>query len=142
MDNPNLSMHNAVTQNALQDFPNHRCWAVIGVSTDRSKYGNKIFRDLLEAGYKVYAINPKLEVVEGQACYPSIQDLPEVPDVVNVVVPPQAAEKVVLDCIEAGVKRIWFQPGSESDVAIHEAEAAGITVVSNACIMIQKKQWA
>ncbi len=127
--------------NPLEEFPKMKRWAVVGVSTDREKYGNKIYLDLRNAGYEVYAVNPKLDEVEGDRCYPSLDDVPVTPDVVDVVVPPAVAEKVVEDCLAKGVKNIWFQPGSESDEAIAKAEQGGMTVVSNACIMIQKQNW-
>jgi hypothetical protein len=119
-----------------------RVWAVVGVSNDREKYGNKIYRDLREAGYTVYAVHPKLSEVEGDTCYASVRDLPEVPDVVDVVIPPAAALDVIDHCVAKGVQRVWFQPGSESPEAIEKARQAGLHVVHDACIMIQKQQWA
>lgn len=127
--------------NYSAEFPKYRKWAVVGVSDDREKYGNKIYRDLRNAGYQVFAINPKLETVEGDPCYASIKDLPETPDVVDLVVPPQVSSKVVDDCLSAGIKRIWFQPGSESEEAVQKAEQGGMEVVYDACIMIQKQAW-
>lgn len=125
----------------LEEFPKLRKWAVVGVSEDRSKYGNKIYRDLREAGYTVFAVNPKLDTVEGDPCYPSLGALPEVPEVVDLVVPPAVSEHVVAECLKLGIRRIWFQPGSESDAAIQKAEEGGMDVVANACIMIQKAAW-
>jgi predicted CoA-binding protein len=127
--------------NYVAEFPKYRTWAVVGVSEDRNKYGNKIYRDLRNAGYRVFAVNPKLSTVEGDPCYPSIKALPEVPEVVDLVVPPAVSLNVVQDCLDAGAKRIWFQPGSESEEAIEKARAAGMEVVHDACIMIQKREW-
>jgi predicted CoA-binding protein len=124
--------------NYVAEFPKYRKWAVVGVSEDRSKYGNKIYRDLRDAGYTVFAVNPKLSTVEGDPCYASIKDLPEIPDVVDLVVPPAVSLKTVEDCLAAGAKRIWFQPGSESDEAVKKAQDGGMEVVYDACIMIQK----
>lgn len=124
--------------NYVAEFPKYRKWAVVGVSEDRSKYGNKIYRDLRDAGYQVFAVNPKLSTVEGDPCYASVQDLPEVPDVVDLVVPPTVSLKTVEDCLAAGAKRIWFQPGSESAEAVKKAQDGGMEVVYDACIMIQK----
>ena len=123
------------------EFPRQRRWAVVGVSENREKYGNKIYRDLKAAGYDVYGVNPKIETIEGDRCYASLADLPVKPDVVNVVVPPQAGAAVVADCMALGIRRIWFQPGAESDAAIAQAQAGGMDVVHDACIMIQKQQW-
>lgn len=128
--------------NYLAEFPKYRKWAVVGVSEDRTKYGNKIYRDLRDAGYTVYAVNPKLQAVEGDACYASLADLPETPDVVDLVVPPAVAERVVADCLATGIRRIWFQPGSESETAIAKAQQGGMEVVHDACIMIQKQAWS
>jgi predicted CoA-binding protein len=130
-----------VVSNYIAEFPKYRTWAVVGVSEDREKYGNKIYRDLREAGYQVYAINPKLQTVEGDPCYASVKALPAIPDVVDLVVPPAVSLSVIQDCIEAGIKRIWFQPGSESEEAIQKAKDAGMEVVHDACIMIQKRDW-
>ncbi len=127
-----------MNENPLADWPKLQPWAVIGVSTDREKYGNKIYLDLREAGYRVYAVNPKLSEVEGDRCYPNLSALPEKPAVVNLVVPPQATMGVVEECHKLGIERVWFQPGSESDEAIAKAESYGIYVLANACIMIQK----
>lgn len=130
-----------MVSNYIAEFPKYRTWAVVGVSEDREKYGNKIYRDLREAGYQVYAINPKLQTVEGDPCYASVKALPAIPDVVDLVVPPAVSLSVIQDCIEAGIKRIWFQPGSESEEAIQKAKDAGMEVVHDACIMIQKRDW-
>lgn len=125
-------------ENPLADWPKLQPWAVVGASQDKEKYGNIIYRDLKAAGYRVYPVNPKLDSVEGDTCYPSIQSLPEKPAVVDMVVPPQAVLKVLDDCKEAGIERVWFQPGSESDEAIAKAESFGMKVVANACIMLKK----
>lgn len=127
--------------NYVAEFPKYRKWAIIGASEDRSKYGNKIYRDMREAGYTVYAVNPKLDTVEGDPCWHSVKDLPEKPDVVDMVVPPPVAERVIEDCLAAGINRVWFQPGSESDAAVEKAKAGGMEVVHDACIMIQKQAW-
>ena len=128
--------------NLWDEFARCRTWAVIGVSADRSKYGNKIYQDLRNAGYTVYAINPKLTEVEDTPCYPNLASLPEKPQVVDVVVPPAVGDAVVDECLALGLTRIWFQPGSESESAIAKAQAGGMQVVSDACIMIQKRDWA
>ncbi len=128
----------AMQENPLADWPKLQPWAVVGVSENREKYGNIIYRDLKDAGYTVYGINPKLDTIEGDTCYPNLAALPQKPAVVNLVVPPQVALSVVEECKAQGIERVWFQPGSESDEAIAKAESYGIHVLANACIMIQK----
>lgn len=126
--------------NLMAEFPKYDCWAVVGVSEDSSKFGHKIYLDLKSAGYEVLGVNPKLSSLNGDTVYPALTNLPKVPDVVNVVVPPKVALSVVDDCVKSGAKRIWFQPGSSSDEVVEKAKKAGLEVVHDACIMIQKKR--
>lgn len=113
-------------------------FAVVGVSRNPGKYGHKVYRDLREGGYKVYPVNPGEEEVLGDKCYPSLKDLPEKPDVVDIVVNPEVTEKVVKECRKLGVRKVWMQPGSESNRAIEFCRQAGIEVLHGVCIMIER----
>jgi len=62
------------------------------------------------------------------------------PDVANLMVPHQVAEEIVKTCKELGVKKVWMQPGSESNGAIRFCGANGIDVVYGACIMIERRK--
>ena len=114
--------------------------AIVGVSSNRDKYGFKIFMDLLKRGYDIFGVNPNLKDLNGIKIYPSIKDLPEKPHIVIIVVPPQIAEKIVDECIEVGVEEIWFQPGSESESAVEKSKKAGIKAVT-ACFMVSNGIW-
>ena len=128
-------------QQRIRDFVNRRVWAVVGVSRDRAKYGNRIFRDLRRAGYVVYGVNPRGGEVDGQALYRSLASLPDDVEVLDVVVPPEVTEQVVQEAHRLGLKRVWLQPGAESAAAIAWAEAHGMEVVYDACAMVNKKWW-
>ncbi|HNW43738.1 MAG TPA: CoA-binding protein [Elusimicrobiales bacterium] len=114
--------------------------AVVGVSDDASKYGHRIFRDLLKAGYPVKGVNPKGGFVLGNNIYKSLSEIETRPDLVITVVPPAVTEQVVEECNKLGVKTIWLQPGSESPAAIEKAAAYGIKTIA-ACFMVQKGVW-
>lgn len=120
---------------------NERVWAVVGASNNREKFGNRIFRDLRAAGYKVYPVNPNEEEVEGDRAYASVADLPEKPAVVDVVVPSWVGQKVARETAEAGIPYFWLQPGAESDELIANAEELGLKVIHNACAMVEKRRW-
>jgi hypothetical protein len=64
--------------------------------------------------------------------------LPEKPDVVDVVVPPRVTEAVVKDCNRLGIKRVWMQPGSESEMAIKFCKDNNISVIFGKCIMVER----
>lgn len=119
-----------------EQYLKKKVYAVVGVSRDKSKYGYKVFKEMKDAGLNVYPINPNATNINGVKAYPSLDVLPEKPDMVVCVVPPKITELVVDSCIKLGVKTIWLQPGSESPSAIKKAQSAGIDVIHNACIMI------
>ena len=114
---------------------------ILGVSDNTDKYGYKIFKDLLEAGYKIKGINPKGGEVLGRAIYKNLEEIGEKPDLVITVVKPEITLAAVKKCAEMNIKKIWMQPGSESEEAITEAKNLGMEVISNACFMIIKKVW-
>lgn len=110
--------------------------AVVGASRNPEKCGYKLYKFFKDAGCKrVYPVNPNAEAVDGDRAYPSLDRLPERPDVVNVVVPPQVSQKVAKEAAELGIKRIWFQPGSEDEEAIRTCLRAGMRVVWGVCMM-------
>lgn len=117
-------------------------FAVVGASRDPAKFGHKVFRDLLEAGYEVYPVNPRADEILGRRCYPDLRSLPRRPDVVVFVVPPKVTEALAEDCIELGVRFVWMQPGAESEEAIRMLEEAGVKVFHNVCIMITRRSRA
>jgi predicted CoA-binding protein len=128
-------------ENLIQEFVNQRVWAVVGASTDPDKNGNRVFRSLRDAGYVVHGVNIRGGEIEGQPLYRSLVDLPEVPAVVDTVVPPPVTEQVVRQCAELGITRVWMQPGSESEAAIAFCQEHGIKVVYDTCAMMRKRSW-
>lgn len=115
--------------------------AVAGVSENPEKFGYKIFVDLLEAGYSVFAVGVRGGTVNGKPVYKTLSDLPEKPDLVITVVPPVGTDKIVDDCIKLGIKEVWMQPGSQSFEAKTKAEEAGIKVTYRGCFMVQEGVW-
>ncbi len=110
--------------------------AVVGVSEDRAKWGRKVYEELKSAGYKIYPINPKHKKIGSDRCYPNLKALPEKPDVVITVVPPQITEKIVEQCRFLGINKVWMQPGSESEKAIAFCENNNINTIHHACFVV------
>jgi len=123
-------------QAAVKDFVSRKTFAIVGVSRSGQKYGNIVFRDLEAKGYKLYPIHPEAGTLEGVTAYKDFASLPEKVDGVILVVPPEQTEKVVQDAAAAGVKRVWMQPGAESEAAIQFCEENGILAVHDMCIMV------
>jgi predicted CoA-binding protein len=117
-----------------------KTWAVVGANNNQDKFGYKIFKFMDGTGqFKIYPVNPGLSEVMGHKCYPSIADLPEKPDVVDVVVPPRVGEQVMRDCAAAGVQYVWLQPGADAPAVAKLGEELGLTVVK-ACVMAELRK--
>jgi predicted CoA-binding protein len=97
-----------------------------------------VYKDLKNAGYEVYPVNPNADEILGDKCYTSLEYLPIKPHVVDVVVPPKVTEQLVETCKKIGIPKVWLQPGSESENAIKFSEENGIQVVHGACVMIER----
>jgi uncharacterized protein len=116
--------------------------AVVGATDSPGKYGGIIYRDLRSRGHRVVAVNPNRETVAGDPSHPDLGSLPELPDIVNVVVPPSRAVGVVDDWADLGGTSIWFQPGSYDREVLARAQQSGMSVVDGDCIMVVSRRLA
>jgi len=129
-----------MNEELIKEFLNKRnIFAVVGASGNPKKYGYQVYKDLKEAGYTVYPVNPNADEIFGDRCYSDIKNLPAKPDVVDLVVPPKATEETVKTCKTFGITKVWMQPGSESETAINFCHDNNIDVVHGVCIMIERK---
>ena len=130
-----------MTEKQITDFlRKQNVFAVVGVSQNPEKYEHQVYKDLKGGGYVVYAVNPNINEVLGDRCYHSLSELPEKPDVVDTVVPPTVTEKIVKECKELGIERVWMQPGSESEHAINFCTRNNIKVVHDVCVMVKRRE--
>ncbi|KUH34530.1 CoA-binding protein [Thermococcus celericrescens] len=111
--------------------------ALVGASPNPSKYGNIILRDLVGKGYEVLPVNPKHEEIEGLRCYRSVRELPGDVDVIVFVVPPAVGLGIAKEAVEAGFKRLWFQPGAESDEIARLLDEKGVEYGFGKCIIAE-----
>jgi predicted CoA-binding protein len=117
-----------------------RTFAVVGVSRDPAKYGHMVYATLKDHEYTVYPVNPSTDMIGDDVCYPRLETLPETPDCVVTVVPPEVTQEVARTAGRLGVRYIWMQPGSESEAAVNAAHAAGLRAVyGGPCIMVAVK---
>jgi uncharacterized protein len=127
----------SLDQSKLTLFLSAESFAVAGASTRREKYGNKVFRALLESGRTTYPLNPVAGEIEGRPAFAKIGDLPLTPESLSIVTPPEVTRQIVQDAIAAGVKHIWMQPGAEDEQASQAAREAGINVIDDgSCVLV------
>ena len=126
----------------LQIIENHRSVALVGVSANPIRSSNFVSAYLLRTNLRTYPVNPAYDEVLGQPCYPSLFDLPETPDIVDVFRNRDALPGVVDEAIEVGAKVIWFQLGLRHDEAARRATEAGLKVVQDRCLKIEHARFS
>jgi len=124
-------------QNLVKDFLKQKRFAVAGSFRNETKYAYKILRTLIKKRYEVYPVNPRFNDVDGVKCYKSVRDIPCDIDVVNIVTPPSVTETIIKECLEKSIKRVWFQPGAESEAAIKFCRDNNIDVIHGLCVMLE-----
>jgi predicted CoA-binding protein len=113
--------------------------AVVGATDSPTKYGAKIYRDLKSKGFRVFAVNPTRDEVDGDPCWHSLAELPETPTIVDFVIPPQRTLRVLAQCLELGLMNVWIQPGAEDDAVLAYLEEHPFNHLANACIMVHAR---
>lgn len=129
-------MPNSTSKALVDDFVSSKSLAVVGASRNSKKFGNLAYRELKAKGYRVFPVNPNVDHLGDDVCYPSLKALPEKVDGVVIVVPPKETEKVVQEAAEAGITRVWMQQGAESKEAVKLCEEKGLSEVHGECIMM------
>lgn len=124
-------------EHQIADFLSGKSFAVVGASTDRSKYGNKVLRCFHQHDYSVVPFNPREKMIEGLAVAKSLTDCRPVPHAISIITPPDVTEKIVKQAVELGIKHIWMQPGAGNAAAVATCQQAGCSVISGGpCILV------
>jgi len=114
--------------------------AVIGLSDNPQKPSHYVSLYMQQQGYTIYPVNPAIETVLGQRSYPSLTDLPIKPEIVNVFRLPHFIPAIVDEMLTLNLTNLWIQQGIVNEAAALKAEAAGIHVVMDRCIMIEHRR--
>ncbi|HEY1308593.1 MAG TPA: CoA-binding protein [Vicinamibacterales bacterium] len=127
----------------VDDFLAQKRIAVVGVSRNDSGHpaANLIYRRLKTSGHDVFAVNPQMQTFEGDRCYPDLQSIPGKVDGVVIVTRPETTERIVHQCSNAGVRRVWMHQSvrkgsSVSPEAVDYCRRHDISVIAGACPMM------
>jgi len=113
--------------------------AVIGLSGDPTKPSHYVSAYLQSLGHRILPINPSVDEVLGEKAYPSLSALPEKPDLVNVFRLPRFIPAIVDEMIALNLSALWLQQGIRYPEAAAKAEAHGIRVVMDRCLMVESR---
>jgi predicted CoA-binding protein len=116
-----------------------RTLAVVGLSDDPAKASYRVSAYMQAQGYRIVPVNPAVESVLGEKSYASLSEVKERVDVVNVFRLPKAIPAIVDEMLALGLKNLWVQTGIVNEAAAERAEAGGIRVVMDRCIMVEHR---
>jgi predicted CoA-binding protein len=122
----------------IEDALHCRRVVVAGATDNPAKFGYDVYRALKAAGYRVFALNPNADTVDGDPAYPALDNLPEPAELIVTVTQPPVTEQLAREAHRAGISIIWMQEGSESTAAVREAEANGLRVIHGGpCVLTE-----
>jgi len=116
--------------------------ALVGVSPNPLRSSNFVATYLIRTPFRIYMVNPAADEVLGQPAYPTLADLPEVPDIVDVFRRHDAVPEVVEQAIAVGARVVWLQLGVRHDEAARRAMDAGLLVVQDRCLKIEHARFS
>jgi len=108
--------------------------AVVGLSNNPERPSYDVASYLKDHGYRIIPVNPTIKEALGEKAYPSLKEIPERVDVVQIFRRPEEVPAIVEDAIAIGAKVVWMQPGAENEDAAAKAESAGLKAVVGACM--------
>lgn len=109
--------------------------AVVGLSSKRYRASHGVSEYMQRSGYRIIPVNPEEREVLGEKAYPSLDDVPEAVDIVDIFRRSEFVPEVVDAAIRKGAKVVWMQEGVIHEQAAAKARAAGLDVVMDRCIL-------
>ncbi len=116
--------------------------AVVGLSDDPARTSHRIAAYMQEAGYRVIPINPGIESALGEKAFPSLGEVSERVDIVNVFRRSEEIPALVDETIEKRPRAFWMQKGIAHPTSARRLEDAGVTTIQNLCIKTAHRELA
>jgi predicted CoA-binding protein len=129
-----MAHRNPTTEEIRALLTEARVVAIVGASSNPDKAAYGIMQKLQRVGYRVIPVNPREQEVLGEKAYPSLADIPERVDIVDVFRRPEDTPAIADEAVKIAAKALWLQTGISNEDAAARAKAAGLIVVMDACI--------
>jgi len=124
----------------LDILTNYKTIAVVGLSSNPARPSYGVTEYIQSSGYQIIPVNPNETDVLGEPSYASLDDVPQKIGIVDIFRRPEEVASVVDAAIRVGAKVVWMQLGIVNEAAAEKAQAAGLTVVMDACMLIEHKK--
>ena len=131
----------------VRDFLAQKRFAFIGVSRQPKDFSRALFREFQSRNYEPVPVHPEAAEIEGVPCFARLADVKPPVEAVLLMTSPSVSKVLVKECVEAGIKRIWFYrgagQGSVSPEALATCEANGMTAIPGECpfMFFEGTQW-
>ena len=132
----------AAADPVLEILKKYKMIAVVGLSSNPSRPSFGVTEYMQGAGYRIIPVNPNESEVLGEKSYARLENMPERIEIVNVFRRSENVPPVVESAICVGAKVVWMQLGVENAAAAERAQAAGLIVVEDACILVEHRRRA
>lgn len=109
--------------------------AVVGLSNSPLRPSHGVSAYMQSRGYRIIPVNPQISEALGETAYPSLLDVPEKIDIVNIFRRPEFVSEVVEQAIQLRVPAVWMQEEVVDQTAAEKARKHGIFVVMDRCIL-------
>ena len=121
----------------IDDFLAQKRIAMVGISRQPRSFSVTLFEELCRRGYDVVPVNPNASNVLGRRCFARVQDIQPPVEGALLMTSPEVTDRVVSDCAEAGIRRVWMYraggKGAVSNGAVAFCRERGITVIPGQC---------
>jgi len=114
--------------------------AVVGLSNKRWRPSYGVSEYMQREGYRIIPVNPGVSEVLGEKCYPTVDNVPEPIDIVNIFRRSEAVPEIVDAAIRIGAKAVWMQEGVVHEGAAARARSAGLVVVMDRCLLKEHRK--
>jgi predicted CoA-binding protein len=112
-----------------------RTIAVVGLSSKRFRPSHGVAEYMQRNGYRIIPVNPFVQAVLGEKCYPDLDSIPERVDIVDIFRRAEFVPEIVEAAIRIGARAVWMQEGVVHEEAAARARGAGLEVVMDRCIL-------
>ena len=109
--------------------------AVVGLSNKPLRPSHGVSLYMQQQGYRIIPVNPNIQTVLGEKAYPSLKDVPDKVDIVNIFRRSEFVPEIVEQAIALKVPAVWMQEEIVHEPAAKKARQAGILVVMDRCIL-------
>lgn len=125
-------------RSAQQILADAQVIAVVGASRDPSKAAHTVPLQMLRHGWRIIPVNPFVDEIFGMPSYPTLADIAEPVDLVDIFRPAAEAADVVRQAVAIQAPAVWLQTGIISAEAREIATAAGLDYVEDHCLAVER----